>query len=136
DRHVPPAPCVGHAGRAALSAAARARAPRVTGERAAVRGELLQHAGAGGAPPTDADFVHPEDHLRSALMRFVTRLAAAAAAFCWSAAALGAQGSLGLQGYGYPGGELSTRALATGGALGDFDANSPINPAALMIGTR
>ncbi|HXD23691.1 MAG TPA: hypothetical protein VN613_10065 [Gemmatimonadaceae bacterium] len=69
-------------------------------------------------------------------MRFVTRLAAAAAAFCWSAAALGAQGSLGLQGYGYPGGELSTRALATGGALGDFDANSPINPAALMIGTR
>ena len=68
-------------------------------------------------------------------MRFVMRFAAGAV-LCCSAGALGAQGSLGLQGYGYPGGELSTRALATGGALADFDANSPINPAALMIGTR
>ncbi|HEY2848660.1 MAG TPA: hypothetical protein VGI97_02195 [Gemmatimonadaceae bacterium] len=69
-------------------------------------------------------------------MRLVRRFAALAAAIGCSAAALGAQGSLGLQGYGYPGGELSTRALATGGSLADFDANSPINPAALMVGTR
>ena len=69
-------------------------------------------------------------------MRFVQRFAAVAAVVYCSASALGAQGSLGQQGYGYPGGELSTRALATGGALADFDANSPINPAALMIGTR
>ena len=49
---------------------------------------------------------------------------------------LEAQGALSTQGFGYPGGQLSTRALGTGGALGDFDANSPINPAALSIGLR
>ena len=68
-------------------------------------------------------------------MRFLTRFAVAIAV-CGPAAALSAQGSLGLQGFGYPGGELSSRALATGGALADFDANSPINPAALLVGTR
>lgn len=59
-----------------------------------------------------------------------------AAALCFAASSLGAQGGLSIQGYGYPGGELSSRALATGGSLADFDANSPINPAALFIGTR
>jgi hypothetical protein len=68
-------------------------------------------------------------------MRFVRRFAIAAS-LCCTASALRAQGSLGLQGWGYPGGELSTRALATGGSLADFDANSPINPAALLVGTR
>ena len=52
------------------------------------------------------------------------------------AVALFAQGSLSIQGFGYPGGELSTRALATGGSLADFDANSPINPASLLVGNR
>jgi hypothetical protein len=47
--------------------------------------------------------------------------------------AIQAQGSLSLQGFGYPPGELSTRALGTGGALGDIDPRSPINPAALGI---
>jgi len=69
-------------------------------------------------------------------MRLLSRFVASAAALCCGAAALGAQGALSLQGFGYPGGELSTRALATGGSLADFDANSPINPAALMVGTR
>lgn len=45
-----------------------------------------------------------------------------------------AQGSLSLQGFGYPPGELSTRALGTGGAFGDIDPRSPINPAAIGIG--
>jgi hypothetical protein len=49
---------------------------------------------------------------------------------------LAAQGSLSLQGFGYPGGQLSTRALSTGGALADFDAQSPLNPAALSLGQR
>lgn len=44
-----------------------------------------------------------------------------------------AQGSLGTQGFGYPTGELSTRALGTGGALGEFDLVSPLNPAALSF---
>jgi hypothetical protein len=61
---------------------------------------------------------------------------AVVAALCSAAHALHAQGALSLQGFGYPGGELSTRALATGGSLADFDANSPINPAALLVGTR
>jgi hypothetical protein len=68
-------------------------------------------------------------------MRFLTRLAVVAA-LCCAARTLHAQGALSVQGYGYPGGELSTRALATGGSLADFDANSPINPAALLVGTR
>jgi len=59
-----------------------------------------------------------------------------AVALCCAAGAAQAQGSLSVQGYGYPGGELSTRALGTGGSMADFDANSPLNPAALLVGTR
>ena len=44
---------------------------------------------------------------------------------------LAAQGALSLQGFGYPIGQTSTKAAATGGALGETDAASPINPAAL-----
>ncbi|MEO7041842.1 MAG: hypothetical protein ABI035_06255 [Gemmatimonadaceae bacterium] len=51
----------------------------------------------------------------------------------FSAAAVHAQGSVSLQGFGYPPGELSTRALGTAGALGDIDPRSPINPAALGV---
>ena len=54
--------------------------------------------------------------------------AALSAPFARTAAA---QGSLSTQGYGYPTGELSTRALGTGGSLAEFDPASPINPAAL-----
>jgi hypothetical protein len=68
-------------------------------------------------------------------MRFLSRFAVASA-LCLAARALCAQGALSLQGFGYPGGETSTRALGTGGSLADFDANSPINPAALLVGTR
>ena len=50
--------------------------------------------------------------------------------------AVQAQGSLSTQGFGYPGGQLSTRAFGAGGALADFDPNSPINPAALALGMR
>ena len=42
-----------------------------------------------------------------------------------------AQGTLADQGFGYPPGQLSTRALGTAGALGETDPVSPINPAAL-----
>ena len=44
-----------------------------------------------------------------------------------------AQGALSTQGFGYPPGQLSTRALATGGGIGEFDADSPINPAAIAL---
>lgn len=44
-----------------------------------------------------------------------------------------AQGTLSTQGFGYPPGQLSTRARATGGGLGEFDADSPLNPAAIAL---
>lgn len=68
-------------------------------------------------------------------MRYLARVAIVAV-LCAAPTALQAQGALSILGFGYPGGELSTRALATGGSLADFDANSPINPAALLVGTR
>ena len=43
-----------------------------------------------------------------------------------------AQGAVGLQGYGYPPGQLTTRASSSGGGLGEFDQAAPINPAALL----
>lgn len=42
-----------------------------------------------------------------------------------------AQGTLSTQGYGFAPGALSTRARGTAGALGEFDAVSPLNPAAM-----
>ncbi|HEX6966627.1 MAG TPA: hypothetical protein VF166_12575 [Gemmatimonadaceae bacterium] len=42
-----------------------------------------------------------------------------------------AQGTLSTQGFGYPPGELSTRAAASGGATSPFDPLSAVNPAAL-----
>ena len=47
------------------------------------------------------------------------------------ASPLAAQGTLSTQGFGYHPGQLSTRARATGGALGEFDPTSALNPAAL-----
>jgi hypothetical protein len=49
---------------------------------------------------------------------------------------LGAQANLSGQGLGFPAGQLSTRALGAGGAIGEIDPLSVINPAALaFIGT-
>jgi hypothetical protein len=69
-------------------------------------------------------------------MRSLLRGAYRALAVAGLATPLAAQGSLALQGFGYPGGQLSTRALSTGGALADFDAQSPLNPASLALGQR
>ena len=46
---------------------------------------------------------------------------------------LGAQANLSGQGLGYPQGQLSTRALGTGGAIGETDPLSLVNPAALAF---
>jgi hypothetical protein len=45
---------------------------------------------------------------------------------------LAAQSSLGVQGFGYPAGQFSTRAQGTGGALGEFDPVSVVNPTSLL----
>lgn len=47
-----------------------------------------------------------------------------------------AQSSLSGQGFGYPPGALSTRALAQGGATAEADAASAVNPAALSLWGR
>jgi len=67
----------------------------------------------------------------------VIRLAIRAALLALAgSSALGAQGALSLQGFGYPGGGLSTRALSAAGALADFDPQSPMNPAAIVLNSR
>ena len=43
-----------------------------------------------------------------------------------------AQGNLSTQGFGYPSGVYSTRALGTGGAIGEIDPLSSANPAAII----
>jgi hypothetical protein len=65
-------------------------------------------------------------------MRLPPRLAAAGMLFLmWVAGRAGAQGNLSGYGLGYPEGQLSTAALATGGGIAEFDPLSPINPASL-----
>ncbi|MBC7789281.1 MAG: hypothetical protein H7Z74_05010 [Anaerolineae bacterium] len=44
---------------------------------------------------------------------------------------LHSQGTLSTQGFGYPPGQLSARAQASGGAIAELDPLSPVNPAAL-----
>lgn len=70
---------------------------------------------------------------RLRLSRPLARVAvlAAGAVPVLAPAAARAQGLLSMQGYGYPTGQLSTRALGTGGALGEFDTGSPLNPASV-----
>jgi hypothetical protein len=48
-----------------------------------------------------------------------------------AASTAGAQGALSTQGFGYPQGQFSTRALATGGGLAQFDPQSGVNPASI-----
>jgi hypothetical protein len=43
-----------------------------------------------------------------------------------------AQGNLSVQGLGYPPGQLSARSMGTGGALGEMDPTSVLNPAAIL----
>ena len=44
-----------------------------------------------------------------------------------------AQGTLSAQGFGYPTGQLSTRVLATGGGMAQFDPDTPLNPASIAL---
>lgn len=47
-----------------------------------------------------------------------------------------AQGALSLLGFGYPVGGTSTRGVGSGGSLAGLDPQSPMNPAAIVLGTR
>ena len=50
--------------------------------------------------------------------------------------AVRAQGALSVQGYGYPTGQLGSASVALGGATGELDPSSALNPAALSIPSR
>jgi opacity protein-like surface antigen len=50
-----------------------------------------------------------------------------------TAASAGAQGSVGVQGLGFPPGQLGTRAASMGGGNGEHDPESSVNPAALGL---
>jgi len=67
----------------------------------------------------------------------LTTAGALCATFCATlmTSTAAAQGTVSAQGFGYPTGQLSTRAFGTGGGISEFDGRSPINPAALAIGT-
>jgi len=67
------------------------------------------------------------------MSRFTLRgcIALGAAAVLGTTAVQG-QGAISLQGFGYPPGQLTTRAASTGGTLGEFDQAAPLNPAALL----
>ncbi len=62
----------------------------------------------------------------------VHRALASGVAVAITAATLGAQGTISMQGFGYPPGQLTTRAASVGGSLGEFDQAGPLNPAALL----
>jgi len=64
-------------------------------------------------------------------MRLRLRVFAAALALAVQAMPAHAQGTLSNLGFGYPVGGKSIRATATGGAFGEFDPLSPVNPSSL-----
>lgn len=64
--------------------------------------------------------------------RSLTAASAAALLLVAGIMPLAAQGSLSTQGFGYPPGQVSTRAVGTGGGSAEVDPLSPINPAALI----
>ncbi|HYD53361.1 MAG TPA: hypothetical protein VEA99_12060 [Gemmatimonadaceae bacterium] len=75
--------------------------------------------------------MRPRTRLGTARARVAALLLAVA-----TPAMAAAQGSLGVQGFGYPPGQLSTRSLSAGGATGEMDPLAPLNPAALLnLGT-
>ncbi len=60
-----------------------------------------------------------------------SKLVAVGVAALLPSATVAAQGTLSGQGFGYPTGELSSRAIATGGSLAEFDPATPLNPASI-----
>jgi len=61
----------------------------------------------------------------------ILRVGSALCALALSAPRLLAQGTLSTQGLGFPPGQLSTPAILMGGAIGEIDGFSPLNPAAI-----
>lgn len=69
--------------------------------------------------------------LSHAKLRPLRELTIAAVALAGWASALAGQASMSTQGFGYPTGQLSSRAAGSGGSIAEIDPLSPINPASL-----
>src|SRR6185437_2278266 len=122
---------LGHTER--VGASARDRTPESAGRLFRAAGVLLLIVVGSGVETEASHQLHTScPDWRSMSNRFLIAVVAATAL---TAPALHGQGSISSQGLGYPPGELSTRALGTAGAIGEIDARSPINPAALAIRT-
>jgi len=71
------------------------------------------------------------------ILAHVLRRGAATAAIVLVPLAVHAQSNLSSQGFGFPTGQLSSRAYGTGGSIAEIDPLSPVNPASLsLIPTR
>src|SRR5688572_30643060 len=99
------------------------------------RDPVLFQQGRAVAPPASAHHVREPDRLRSAVMleSLVKRSVVACVVAAALARGIGAQGTLGSQGFGYPPGQLSVLSRSVGGATAEVDPLSPINPAALGL---
>lgn len=62
----------------------------------------------------------------------ITGVVVVAGALVLAATEARGQGNVSTQGYGYPPGHLGTRAQGSGGAIAEFDEESPVNPSALI----
>ncbi|HEY4306494.1 MAG TPA: hypothetical protein VGM82_18610 [Gemmatimonadaceae bacterium] len=69
----------------------------------------------------------------SSLLLHVARVLAITVVAGAVAPQLQAQGNLSTQGFGYAPGQLSTRALGTGGSIAELDPLSPLNPASIAL---
>jgi len=67
------------------------------------------------------------------LRTILTRFGVCGAALVLAAPVARAQGTLGAQGFGYPPGQLSVYSRSIGGATGEVDPISPLNPASLIL---
>ena len=65
-------------------------------------------------------------------MKRIRIVGAVSACLLLGGACLHAQGTVAAQGFGYPPGQLTTRAASTGGGLAEADPTAAINPSALM----
>src|ERR1700694_50169 len=89
---------------------------------------LFEQGSAATPPPTSENQLHFSCSSGDPLMR---TLIVSALAMVLIASRGDAQGALSTQGLGYPPGQMSARAEATGGAVADFDALSLVSPAAI-----
>ncbi|MEO8576656.1 MAG: hypothetical protein ABI556_08155 [Gemmatimonadales bacterium] len=67
------------------------------------------------------------------MMRRLLAVMSLVSSIAFPIASAAGQGALSTQGFGFPPGQFSTRVLATGGGMAQFDPDTPLNPAAIAL---